>query len=411
MKRTQGSGALRARRRVDAFGLIIAVSACAIACGGMGGRGPASDPSAIVVEPAPATAPPVAGLEASSASEDTSAPFELGIGAQMICIRTHGKVYCRSDIGEDLTIGGGAPLEGIDDAVSLAVASAFGCAATRAGAVFCFGFNLNGQLGAKLRDDRSDKPVEVRGVTGARRVFAGEAHACALLRDGSLRCWGRNDSGQTGSTTSYMPNARELVAPEEVVGVKDALSLSLGATTTCAMMRSRDVMCWGHPPSFGSAFGSNNGTSSRPVAVAQLREMDQVSLTEGAACGIKGGEVHCWGEMWGLVKPEIARGPQPVRVGLSRAQRLKVTRTHACAVLHDATVSCWGTNYYGALGRGESTDYEAVDPEVVKGLPPAAEVVLGSASTCVVTQSREVYCFGMLGRRKEPVPVQMRLTE
>jgi len=82
-------------------------------------------------------------------------------------------------------------------------------------------------------------------------------------------------------------------------------------------------------------------------------------------------------------------------VGVRRAQRVKVTRSRGCAVLHDGTVSCWGSNYSGALGRGETT----------------SEVALGPETTCVITHALEVYCFGMLGRRKQPTPVKMRLDD
>lgn len=73
------------------------------------------------------------------------------------------------------------------------------------GQVACWGWNLNGQSGGGPIFDSADEVVEVVGVTlvesvaGARAVVTGRRHSCALLDDGSVVCWGSNQSGQLGS--------------------------------------------------------------------------------------------------------------------------------------------------------------------------------------------------------------------
>ncbi|WP_437798342.1 hypothetical protein [Sorangium sp. So ce693] len=79
------------------------------------------------------------------------------------------------------------------------------CAALGTGQVACWGWDLNGQSGGGPIFDSADEVVEVVGVTlvesvaGARAVVAGRRHSCALLDDGSVVCWGSNQSGQLGS--------------------------------------------------------------------------------------------------------------------------------------------------------------------------------------------------------------------
>lgn len=390
--------------------LVLAVQSAAIAsaCGGAG-KGPA-DPNAIVVAPTPGV-PSVPGPpEGTTLEEDIVRPLEVSLGQQLACIRASGKVRCSTVIGEDGVLGGAVPIEGIEDAVSLSVSDAYGCAALRGGAVHCFGDNTHGQLGAALRDDRSARAVAVRGLTGAKRVYTADRHACALLRDGTVRCWGNNESGQTGGSTHYRPNAHELVTAVEVPGVKDVVSLALGTDTTCATLRSRDVTCWGRALPFrGNAYG--NVKNQRPQMVPQLREMEQIAAAETTMCGIKDGEVQCWGDVYGLVSGDARSGAQPVTVGVRRAKSVKITRSHGCAVLLDGAVSCWGSNHFGALGRGEPAGYEPLEAEVVRNVHAAADIVMGPTTTCIVSHAREVYCFGMFGQKKQFDPVKMRLEE
>lgn len=65
--------------------------------------------------------------------------------------------------------------------------------ALEAGNVWCWGMNATGQLG--LGDDVDHRiPTKVPGLSGVKQIAVG-GFACALLGDGSVRCWGDYDSG------------------------------------------------------------------------------------------------------------------------------------------------------------------------------------------------------------------------
>jgi alpha-tubulin suppressor-like RCC1 family protein len=88
-----------------------------------------------------------------------------------------------------------------EPATSLAVGRAHSCAILASGAVTCWGWNENGQLGNGTKSD-SEMPVKVEGLGGkARRIAAGEAFSCAELESSGLRCWGANAFGQLGNGT------------------------------------------------------------------------------------------------------------------------------------------------------------------------------------------------------------------
>jgi alpha-tubulin suppressor-like RCC1 family protein len=75
------------------------------------------------------------------------------------------------------------------------------CALLNDGTARCWGNNYYGQLGDGTRTDRHT-PEAVSGLAGAVAIAAGDYHTCALLNDGTVRCWGPNSSGQLGDGTT-----------------------------------------------------------------------------------------------------------------------------------------------------------------------------------------------------------------
>ncbi|MBK6533868.1 MAG: hypothetical protein IPF99_31065 [Deltaproteobacteria bacterium] len=65
----------------------------------------------------------------------------------------------------------------------------------------CWGRNSSGQLGDGTNGTRRS-PTVVAGLGGVAEVTLGDAHTCARLNSGELRCWGDNESGQLGDGTT-----------------------------------------------------------------------------------------------------------------------------------------------------------------------------------------------------------------
>jgi hypothetical protein len=100
----------------------------------------------------------------------------------------------------------------VDVAVGRRDAHALTCALDDAGGVACIGAAFAGQLGdGGPCDAAATTLVDVAGVGGAGDVAVdvavGDAHACAALADGSVRCWGLDDEGQLGDGTPDDPTA------------------------------------------------------------------------------------------------------------------------------------------------------------------------------------------------------------
>ncbi|MCB1253368.1 MAG: hypothetical protein KDB39_09005, partial [Austwickia sp.] len=70
------------------------------------------------------------------------------------------------------------------------------CAVTPTGAVACWGDGASGQLGPQ--SDGSARPVIVPGVSGIRKVSAGQHSSCGISAD-ALWCWGASRYGEIGA--------------------------------------------------------------------------------------------------------------------------------------------------------------------------------------------------------------------
>jgi alpha-tubulin suppressor-like RCC1 family protein len=76
----------------------------------------------------------------------------------------------------------------------------------------------------------------IKGLTGTQAVVAGNSHACALKEDGTVWCWGSNQSHAAGAPT-VVP---DLLFPARVAGIGKVHVIAataarcVGATTSTA---------------------------------------------------------------------------------------------------------------------------------------------------------------------------------
>ena len=128
----------------------------------------------------------------------------------------------------------------VSGAVHLATGDRHACVVTKDKKVQCWGMNDAGQLGTKPDTELHKTPVTVPGVTSAVRLVAGEAAMCALLADGSARCWGANTEGELGlGKKSNEERATKVASVPEIAG------MCLATAHGCALTKSKSIMCWG----------------------------------------------------------------------------------------------------------------------------------------------------------------------
>lgn len=163
-------------------------------------------------------------------------------------------------------------------AVQLAAGGHHTCALLEDGALRCWGANESGQLGQARAGDIGDEPGEMPprriGVDGVVQVVAGANHTCTLHDDGTARCWGAGTVGQLGDGKTADIGIDPLTfppAPVELGGEADLLAAS-GGDTTCARLVDGSLRCWGANESgqLGLGFARNEPSTATPAIAGRV---------------------------------------------------------------------------------------------------------------------------------------------
>ena len=270
----------------------------------------------------------------------------------------------------------------VSNAISIAAGAAFSCALLTDHTVTCWGANSSGQTGAAVAP--TSAPNKLAGIAKAQAIAAGGEHACALLEGGTVKCWGNNQKGQLGNGASANASA-----PVEVAGIKGATAIAAGVNHSCAAVQG-GVSCWG-------AFVAEPSAAATPVRVPGLSGTVQ-SLGTGANYGcalLSDKKLSCWWEAkppaGAEVKPSTLTNAEVIQ-SLGEVQSLAAGYAHTCVVLMDGSARCWGNNREGQLGNGQTQSTMA--PVAVKKLASATSLAAGLAHTCAILADKTAACWG-----------------
>jgi len=300
-------------------------------------------------------------------------------------------------LGNGTTIDSGSPVTvaGISNVLAVGSGANHSCAVLDDGSVKCWGFNNSGQLGNDSTAD-SLSPVAVADITDAVDVRGGYAHSCALLASGSIRCWGSNFFGQLGDGSETDSSVPAL----PVSGISTAVALSVGTYNDCAIIKGGTVRCWGENSYGQLGNGAQSDREPIPVAVSTISTAVKIAAGYGTSCAVlSDGTIQCWGYndygQAGIGAPTYyVLSPSPAK-GITNAIAVATGRFHTCAALCDGSARCWGDNDYGQLGNGNVATYSS--PAAVKNISTATSVALSDYHSCALLVDGSVQCWGING--------------
>lgn len=260
------------------------------------------------------------------------------------------------------------------------------CAKLSSGGVKCWGRNSSGELGNGGNSD-SLIPTAVQGFSSeVKEIYGGDANNCAITNSGALMCWGANSQLEVGHTVGMGLEIRSL--PKSVIGLSTGVvDIAVGDDHSCAVLVDGSARCWGSNSNGELGDGSITGTNN-PVPVIGLSSgVQQVAVGGEYSCALVGGAVKCWGRneegQLGDDTKVNKMAPSDVKGLSSGVVRIQAGPSSACALLDSGKVKCWG--------NGASAS--PVDVRILKSRVVDISVGPFGGNSCALLQSGEVQCW------------------
>ncbi len=270
------------------------------------------------------------------------------------------------------------------------------CALRLDGNVDCWGLNSSGQA--------------TNQVGSYVQISAGGAHTCGLKSDGHAKCWGLNTITECwGEGMCWEIYAGQADAPQDILFTQ----VSAGYTHSCGLKLDGSVQCWGY--------------NLAGEAAGQVGPFSLVSAGEKHTCALlkSSGGAKCWGDDL-KHRAEDSTGPffqmsaggshncavwtsSPVtdpptgQVGCWGAnsygqssppsgpfRQVSAGHLHSAGVRSDRTLSSWGYNFYGQVGKTPAGFFKQVEA--------------GMGHSCAITENDAVVCWGRNDHGQANVP-------
>jgi cysteine-rich repeat protein len=327
------------------------------------------------------------------------------------------------DDGNSIAADGCEPDCKVSKVVRLSAGTTHTCALLREGLVRCWGANQQGQLGlGTSADRRSNKPYlndVVQLGAPAAALAAGRAHTCALMQDGSVRCWGANASGQLGlGHTRAVGDDEAPNAPNAAVQLgATAIAIAAGGDVSCAILQGGALRCWG-ANTFGQlGLGHTNpiGDNEVPSAAVATVILDDTVRAVGPGgdhtCAVLASNlVRCWGRndlgQLGLGNTaNLGDNEAPTTAaaimfpGATAFGAIQAGATRTFAWMTDGSaVRGWGDN--GDFGLGVNFQmaeplFKATDWGAFSFSTPVQEISVGGYHVCLRLQNHDLRCWGI----------------
>ncbi len=267
-----------------------------------------------------------------------------------------------------------------------------GIATSPQGAVYCWGLNANGQLGDGTTGTRL-VPTAVKTSGPYTTVSAGTAITCGVAATGLAYCWGA--APYLGNNTTN-PSTSPTTVSNPAAGVPlTYTSVSVGQNHGCGMTTARQAYCWGGDPN--GVLGDGDAQDTTVLIPVQLSlvptTFKALSAAYNGGCAIStDSTTYCWGQQF----PQSATPAVPARLpgGLFFSSLgVGPTGAHGCALTAAGAAYCWGPNSNGQVGDNGSPSLRTA-PSLVAGGLTWMSIAAGGTHTCGLTTTGLAYCWG-----------------
>ena len=327
------------------------------------------------------------------------------------CSTTTCKTTCSVDsdcLGDHFCSSGQCRL----DAVQVSIGYSHACVLLADKTVSCWGSNQQSQLGSASAAD-SATPVPVKFLSNVQAIAVGDALTFALLNDGTVVYWGTRITKYEPSTNQYTTVASQYPTPLDGLSAVKTIAAG-GRGNGCATLADGSARCW----NFNDMGQLGNGTynfSVDPVVVSGVSGATSIDFGYAFACAQSTSAVKCWGNNFdgnlGSFADTTSNTPQTITGLTGTVSKLRTGDSFGCVLMTNGSMQCWGANGDGQLGNGTSGT-KATTPVTVTAVPNVADLQAGTTHTCALQSGGTVRCWGQnydgqIGNGNKNSPVTM----
>ena len=297
----------------------------------------------------------------------------------------------------------GAPLGSVHTNLTVAAGYNHACAILENQSIICWGHGGSGRLG----DGNTANSVDpVYAILPANEtpveIGAGWWHTCGLMESGNVYCWGDGSYGQMGDSSTSDNLQLGLV---NLPTGRTAKTLAVGEHHACVIADNDEVYCWGNNEAGAVGASGYQDAESTPVHVDLPGVLYAITIGAGnehTCVGVNNGQAYCWGQNY---RGQLGAGTfdegtyEPTGVILPYNRDIVSIAAggfHTCGLLDNGKAMCWGNNWGGQVGDGTNTD-RSTPVYVSMGSTTARSIVTGFDHSCMILDWGETKCWGENG--------------
>ncbi len=270
------------------------------------------------------------------------------------------------------------------------------------------------------------KTIQTKKLPTVDQIGSGLYHSCAKINDGiqtTAKCWGSNTWGQLGigkfgQNIPVPTTVLESGTPESnPIPFKQIKELSLGDSHTCIIAgTNRKAYCWGNNHSYKlgiDGFEQRDADNKltfkihpteivKTIADDPFTDIDKISAGFYHTCAVKNQAAWCWG---GNFYGQIGNGESgndkfvklPTKINTDGyVVDVAASESFTCALLANKKAQCWGANWYGQLGNDNDEYKGKGSPEhiYVEGITDIAQIAVGLRHACARLENGSMWCWG-----------------
>ncbi len=228
-------------------------------------------------------------------------------------------------------------------------------------------------------------------------ITGGGYHACGLTDGGTGYCWGWNYFGQLGNGEVGDQFGNE-PRPVPITGGYTFASLTTGLYHTCGITTAGESYCWGAGSS--GELGNGDDTvlgSPTPLPIVGSHTFAKLAAGGSHTCGITtDGDLYCWGGNFdgqlGVGNTTNSWAPLQVSPGTTFSH-VVTGLWNTCALTTAGEPFCWGSNSNGVLGNASPNGSEA-SPVAVSGGHTFTSIDEYGSFVCAIDDAGELWCWG-----------------